>query len=91
MKANIKKWIKENNLRKIEYENLLKIKQIIDNKNDNDFEKVLLDYPSRIRPLKERGFIIPHQKEIRKTKNYYDLTIKGYNIINKLKNFEYDT
>lgn len=88
MKNNIKKWIKENNLRKIEYENLLKIKENIDNKKN--FDKVLLDYPSKIRPLKERGFIVPHQKEIRKAKNYYDLTINGYNIINQLKNSKYD-
>lgn len=36
------------------------------------------------KPLKERGFIKPSSREIKKALNWYDLTDNGYEVIQRL-------
>lgn len=85
--VKIHNWIRSNNLRKKEYIPLLEcFRRISMFKKYEDDKKhmLLLALPSEARPLKERGFIKPSSSEIRKALNWYDLTDKGFEVIQRL-------
>lgn len=84
MNESIKNWIKKNKLRKKEYIFLLNGYINFVQRENNSLNRILLTYPSDVRPLKERGLIKINDFEKNKKKNWYDFTKEGYELVKEL-------
>lgn len=86
-REDIVAWGGLNSLRKKE---MIVFLECLRNIKENDNNELILTYPSKIRFLKEGGYVeCVSEFERRRLLCYYKLTDKGMNIINQLNNIQF--